>query len=506
MVNKVLVANRGEIAIRVMRACRELAIPCVAVYSEADKDALFVKYADEAYYIGPTPATQSYLNIERIMETARKCQANAIHPGYGFLAQNPKFARACESQNVKFIGPSSKVLELMGSKLAARRELGKSGIPIVPGTEECISFEQSRGLVAGIGYPVMVKPSGGGGGIGLTVVNNENEFRKALEACKSAAATTFASNEVYAEKYITHPRHIEIQVLADMHGNVIHLGERECSIQRRHQKLIEETPSTALTPELRQRMGETAVRIAQLVGYESAGTMEFLFSNRKFYFLEANTRIQVEHPVTEFVTGVDIVKEQILMAYGAPLRLKQEDIKSRGSAIECRINAEDPLKNFAPSFGKIIDYLAPSGIGVRVDSGLRPGYTVPYSYDSLVAKLIVWGEDRTEAIARMHRALYEFVITGIKTNIPFHKAVMQNQRFINGDLETGFIEQETGLEDAIRAIIDKESTLETRLSGIGSDKKRLAAIAAVTAMIEEEGKQGSGLDAETYENILEAFR
>jgi len=505
MSNKILIANRGEIALRIMRACRELGIPCVAVYSEADKDALFTKYADEAYYIGPTPATRSYLNIPKIIETAKKCQATAIHPGYGFLAENPDFARACEAENIKFIGPNSQVVELMGSKLAARRELSKAGIPIVPGTEECLSFEQSRELVAEVGYPVMVKPSGGGGGIGMTIVNNETELEKALEACRSVAATTFTINEVYVEKYITRPRHIEIQVLADSYGNVIHLGERECSIQRRHQKLIEETPSTALTPEIRRQMGDTAVKIAKLIGYESAGTMEFLFSDGNFYFLEANTRIQVEHPVTELVTGIDIAKEQILIALGNPLSLKQDMIKANGSAIECRINAEDPLNNFSPSFGKINDYLAPGGIGVRVESGLHAGYMVPYSYDSLIAKLLVWGRDRNEAIIRMRRALYEFVITGIKTNIPFHKAVMQNQRFLDGDLETGFIEQETGLLDVIRSIVAGESTLEKKLVTAGPAYKKLAIISAVVAMMAEEDKNPAD-DAATYNQILGMFR
>src|SRR5512137_2081967 len=344
MVKKILIANRGEIAIRVMRACREMGIASVAAYSEADKEALFVKYADEAYLLGPAPARASYLNIEKVIETAKQSGADAIHPGYGFLAENPKFARACEEEGIKFIGPSSRVLELMGDKVTARREMVKAGVPVVPGTEECVvEFDQARDIANEIGYPVIIKPSGGGGGIGMTIVMNEGELTKALESTQAIATTTFGLCDVYIEKYLSNPRHIEFQLLGDSHGNAVHLGERECSIQRRHQKLIEESPSAAVTTEMRAKMGALAANAARLVGYEGAGTMEFLFSEGKFYFLEVNARVQVEHAVTEMVTGVDIVKEGIRIASGLPLSLTQKDVKVQGSAIECRINAEDPF-------------------------------------------------------------------------------------------------------------------------------------------------------------------
>ena len=357
MVNKILIANRGEIAIRIMRACREMGIASVAAYSEADKEALFAKYADEAYCVGPPPATASYLNIQKVIEVAKGSGADAIHPGYGFLAENPKFARACEQEGIKFIGPSSRVLELMGDKVAARREMTKARVPVVPGTDECVAeFEQARDIAKEIGYPVIIKPSGGGGGIGMTIVGNEGALAKALESTQAIATTTFGVCDVYIEKYLSHPRHIEFQILGDSKGSAVHLGERECSIQRRHQKLIEESPSAVVTPAMRAKMGEIAAKAARFVGYEGAGTMEFLFSDGKFYFLEVNARVQVEHPVTEMVTGVDIVKEGIRVASGLPLSLKQSDIRMNGWAIECRINAEDPLNEFEPSHGKLKDY------------------------------------------------------------------------------------------------------------------------------------------------------
>jgi pyruvate carboxylase subunit A len=492
MVKKILIANRGEIAIRIMRACRELGIPSVAVYSEADKEALFAKYADEAFLIGPAPATMSYLNIEKVIEVARKSGADAIHPGYGFLAENPRFALACEREGIKFIGPSSRVLQLMGDKVTARREMIKAGVPVVPGTDDCVAeFDQARSIARNIGYPVIIKPSGGGGGIGMTIVASEGELQKALESTQAIATTTFGLCDVYIEKYLTNPRHIEFQLLGDSHGNAIHLGERECSIQRRHQKLIEEAPSPAVAKELRARMGEVAANAARFVGYEGAGTMEFLFSDGRFYFLEVNARVQVEHPVTEMVTGVDIVKEQIRIASGLPLSIKQKDVRMRGSAIECRINAEDPLNDFVPTPGKIRGYHAPGGTGIRVDSGVYASYTIPPFYDPMIAKLIAWGRDRDEAITRMRRALYEYSIVGIKNNIPFHKAVMENPRFIKGDLGTHFIDSETTLLEDMKRIIEREKSLEERLSHPSEDKRRIAAIAAVAALTQMHVTRGS---------------
>jgi pyruvate carboxylase subunit A len=483
MIHKILIANRGEIAIRVMRACREMGIPSVAVYSEADKEALFAKYASEAYCIGPPPATASYLNIQKVIQVAKESGADAIHPGYGFLAENPKFARACEEEGVKFIGPSSRVLELMGDKVAARREMVKAGVPVVPGTDECIAEpEQARRIANEIGYPVILKPSGGGGGIGMTIVANEGDLAKALESTQAIATTTFGLCDVYIEKYLSNPRHIEFQLLGDSKGNAIHLGERECSIQRRYQKLIEESPSAAVTPAMRAKMGEIAANAARFVGYEGAGTMEFLFSDGKFYFLEVNARVQVEHPVTEMVTGIDIVKEQIRIASGLPISIQQEEVRTNGWAIECRINAEDPLNDFVPSPGKLKGYHSPGGTGIRVDSGVYAHYTIPPFYDPMISKLIVWGRDRNEAITRMRRALYEYVIVGIKNNIPFHKAVMENPRFVKGELGTHFIDRETTLLDDMKRMMEREKPLEGKLSHLFEEKKRIAAIAAVAAV------------------------
>ena len=483
MVTKILVANRGEIAIRIMRACREMGIPSVAVYSEADKEALFAKYADEAYPIGPPPATASYLNIKKVIEVAKECGADSIHPGYGFLAENPKFAHACEQEGIKFIGPSSRVLELMGDKVAARREMIKEGVPVVPGTDECVAeFWQARDIANQIGYPVIIKPSGGGGGIGMTIVANEGELAKALESTQAIAATTFGLCDVYVEKYLSNPRHIEFQILGDSKGNAIHLGERECSIQRRHQKLIEESPSAAVTREVRAKMGEIAANAARWVGYEGAGTIEFLFSDGRFYFLEVNARVQVEHPVTERVTGVDIVKEGIRIASGLPLSIKQEEVRMNGCAIECRINAEDPLNDFVPAPGKIKSYHSPGGTGIRVDSGVYASYTISPFYDPMVSKLIAWGRDRNEAITRMRRALYEYIIVGIKNNISFHKAVMENPRFVKGELGTHFIDSETTLIEDMKRIMEREKPLEEKLSHLFEGKKRIAAISGVAAI------------------------
>ncbi len=482
MIKKILIANRGEIAVRVMRACREMGVASVAVYSEADKDALFAKYADEAYLIGPAPASQSYLNIQKVIDLAKQSGADAIHPGYGFLAENPRFAAACEEEGLKFIGPSSRVLELMGDKVAARREMVQAGVPVVPGTNECVTdIEQAIGIAGEIGYPVILKPSGGGGGIGMTVVGNKDELSQALESTRAIAVTTFGIGDVYIEKYLPNPRHVEIQILGDSKGNVVHLGERECSIQRRHQKLIEESPSTAITRELRATMGKVAVNAAKWVRYVGAGTVEFLFSRGSFYFLEVNARVQVEHPVTEMVTGIDIVKEQIRIASGYPLSIKQKDVRINGSAIECRINAEDPLNGFIPAPGKVTGHLPPGGPGIRVDSGIYPSYAIPPFYDPMIAKLIVWGRNRDEAIQRMQRALFEYTIVGVKSNIPFHQAVMRNERFVKGELGTHFIEQETTLIEDMKRIVEQEKSLRDKLPDLLIDKKKVAALAAATA-------------------------
>ncbi|MDR3554048.1 MAG: acetyl-CoA carboxylase biotin carboxylase subunit [Syntrophobacteraceae bacterium] len=482
MIKKILIANRGEIALRIMRACRELGMTSVGVYSEADKDALFARYADEACCIGPAPASMSYLDMEKVIGAAIKSGADAIHPGYGFLAENAKFALACEKQEITFIGPSSRVLELMGDKVAARREMVKAGVPVAPGSDGCVSgFDDARRIAARIGYPVILKPSGGGGGIGMTVVFAEDELQKALESTQAIAGNTFGLADVYVEKYLENPRHVEFQILGDAKGNIVHLGERECSIQRRHQKLIEESPSTALNDKLRKEMGQVAVNAAKWVGYQGAGTVEFLLSEGKFYFLEVNARVQVEHPVTEMVTGIDIVKEQIKIASGLPLKVTQKQIRINGCAIECRINAEDPLDDFVPTPGKIRNYHCPGGAGIRVESGVYANYTIPPYYDPMISKLIAWGADRGEAIARMRRALYEYVITGVKTNLAFHKTVMENPRFVKGQLGTHFIDRETTLNEDMRALMEREKPLAEKLNRT-EEKKKVAAIAAVGAV------------------------
>jgi pyruvate carboxylase subunit A len=484
MIEKILIANRGEIAIRVMRACREMGIASVAVYSEADKEALFVKYADEAFLIGPAPASQSYLDIQKIIDTAKECGADAIHPGYGFLAENPRFAAACEREGLTFIGPPAGVLGLVGDKVAARREMIRAGVPVVPGANECVADpEQAKAVAGDIGYPVIIKPSGGGGGIGMTIAADEGELLEALRSTQAIAANAFGIADIYIERYLADPRHIEFQILADSHGNIVHLGERECSIQRRHQKLIEESPSPALDAAQRRTMGEVAVNAARSVGYQGAGTVEFLWSDGNFYFLEVNARVQVEHPVTEMVTGIDIVKEQIRIASGLPLGFGQEDVQMRGNAIECRINAEDPLNGFAPTPGKIKSYHLPGGIGVRVDSGVYGSYTIPPFYDPLISKLIVWGRDRNEAIDRMRRALYEYIIVGVTSNIAFHQAVMENDRFVQGRLGTHFVEREVTLVDDMKRIVESERHLREGLSRLVDDRRRAAAIAAVAAVI-----------------------
>jgi acetyl-CoA carboxylase biotin carboxylase subunit len=442
MFHKVLIANRGEIAVRVIRACRELGIKTVAVHSTADSESLHVKLADESICIGPPPSLQSYLNINAIISAAELTDAEAIHPGYGFLSENASFAEICENCGITFIGPSAESMRIMGDKISARQAVIKEGVPILPGTKEGVhDVSEAVRIAKEIGFPVIIKATAGGGGRGMKIVHSPAALPNAFATARAEAQSGFGNPEVYIEKYCERPRHVEIQILGDKHGNVIHLGERDCSIQRRHQKLIEEAPSTISTPALRKAMGDAAVRAAKAVNYSSAGTMEFLVDQKNnFYFMEMNTRVQVEHPVTEMVTGVDIVREQIRSAAGLKLRYKQSDIKISGHAIECRINAEDPLK-FTPCPGKITTYHAPGGLGVRVDSFVSANYSVVPHYDSLIAKLIVHAETREDAISRMARALDEYIVDGIKTTIPFHRRIMANKDFIEGNIDTSFLER-----------------------------------------------------------------
>ncbi|WP_363551537.1 acetyl-CoA carboxylase biotin carboxylase subunit [Caldifermentibacillus hisashii] len=443
MLKKILIANRGEIAVRIIRACRELDIRTVAVYSQADQEALHVQMADEAYCIGPNPSKDSYLNMANIISVAKLTGCEAIHPGYGFLAENENFANLVKECGLVFIGPSGDAIAKMGTKDVARETMRKAGVPIVPGSNGIIEdMDDALKLASEIGYPVIIKATAGGGGKGIRVAMNEEELVKGINITRQEALTAFGNPGVYLEKYIQDFRHVEIQVLADNYGNVIHLGERDCSVQRRLQKLIEEAPSPALTPEIRNKMGEAAVKAAKAVDYTGAGTVEFIYDYRekKFYFMEMNTRIQVEHPVTELITGVDLIKGQIFVASGKELTLKQEDVTFNGWAIECRINAENPEKNFMPSPGKINMYLAPGGPGVRVDSAAYPGYAIPPYYDSMIAKLIVHAPTREEAIKKMERALGEFVIEGIYSTIPFHLKVLEHQAFKSGDFNTKFLE------------------------------------------------------------------
>ncbi|MEW6685552.1 MAG: acetyl-CoA carboxylase biotin carboxylase subunit [Candidatus Edwardsbacteria bacterium] len=445
MFKKILIANRGEIALRIIRACKELGTKTVAVYSEADRDSLHIRFADEEVCIGKPPARESYLNVSRIISAAEITAAEAIHPGYGFLAENPDFAEICETSGIKFIGPSAETIKKMGDKAYARQTMKKAGLPIIPGTDGIVkSWKEGLAIAREIGFPVMIKAAAGGGGKGMRLVEEERNFENGFQMAQAEAQAAFGNGGLYLEKYLLRPRHIEFQLLGDNFGNVIHLGERDCSLQRRHQKLLEESPSPALTPELRQKIGELAVKGAKAVGYESAGTMEFLLDQDKnFYFMEMNTRIQVEHPVTEFVTGLDIVKEQIKIAAREKINptLIQKEISLRGHAIECRINAEDPEKGFAPFPGKVTSFHLPGGPGVRVDSHVYAEYTIPPYYDSMIAKLITHGKNREEAIARMRRALEECIIEGVKTTIPFHQKVLQDEQFNKGEVDTGFLEK-----------------------------------------------------------------
>ena len=480
MFNKILIANRGEIAIRIMRACRELDVESVAIYSDADATSLYTKYADESYPLGnPSPA-KSYLNIDKIIDIALESGADAIHPGYGFLAENPKLGEECEKNGIKRIGPSGKVIHEMGDKITSKNLMKKAGVPVIEGTPEGVSdIEEAKEIARQIGYPVIVKASAGGGGIGMRAVYEENELVRAIESTQSVASTNFGDSTVFIEKYLEKPRHIEFQILADEHGNVIHAADRECSIQRRHQKLLEEAPSPIMTEELRARMGESAVKAAEYIGYTSAGTIEFLYDDGNYYFLEMNTRIQVEHPITEVVTNLDLIKEQIKIADGQELQYDQSDIKVSGHAIECRINAENPLNDFAPNPGKITGYRSPGGPGVRLDSGVYMNYTIPTFYDSMISKLITWGATRNDAIARMRRALSEYIILGVKTTIPFHKAILRNPNFIKGDLNTHFIDMyKKGIDEEMEKVIARDLEIENKLKSTFMPAKKIAAISS----------------------------
>jgi pyruvate carboxylase subunit A len=476
MLSKVLIANRGEIAVRIMRACKELGISTVAVYSDADAKALFVKYADEKYNIGPGPASQSYLQKQKIIDVSLKTHAEGIHPGYGFMAENSEFAELCHKNGIEFIGPPVSAMKLMGSKIDSKKSMIKAGVHVVPGVTEAIcDHEKAKDISHEIGYPVMLKASAGGGGIGIQKVDDEKQMEKALVTVRQLAKNSFGDDSVFIEKFIEDPRHIEYQVIGDKHGHLIHCYERECSVQRRHQKLIEETPSCALTPALREEIGKQAVLAAKTAGYYNAGTCEFMFKDGKYYFLEMNTRLQVEHPITEAITGIDLAREQLRVASGLELEYKQNDIHPRGHAIECRINAEDPLNNFMPAPSKIIRYAEPSGPGIRIDSGVYQGFTIPPFYDSMIAKLIVWAEDRRRCIERTKRALWEFQIGGIRNNIPFHQVVMNNPQWIKGEYNTSFIPK--------YKIIDQVVEHVKNTKALSTAPKTAAAMAAVQAII-----------------------
>ena len=441
MFRKILIANRGEIAVRIIRACRELGIKTVAVYSEADREALHTQLADEAVCIGPAAAAQSYLNMESILSACIATKADAIHPGFGFLSENSRFVELCEKCNITFIGPSAAMIDKMGNKSEARKTMMEAGVPVVPGTKEAV-YDARRGkeLAEQIGYPVMIKASSGGGGKGMRVSESPEDFEENFKVAQLESVRGFADNTMYIEKYVQDPRHIEFQIIADKFGNVVQLGERDCFIQRHHQKVIEESPSVALTPELREEMGAAAVRAAKAVGYESAGTIEFLLDkNKNFYFMEMNTRIQVEHPVTEMVSGVDLIKEMISIAQGNPLSVKQEEIHLQGHAIECRINAEDPEHNFRPCPGVIRQVHLPGGKGVRIDTAVYSGYEIPPYYDSMIAKVIVHGRDRSEAVDKMRSTLGELIIDGVTTNVDFQYEILNNEDFQSGDITTDFI-------------------------------------------------------------------
>jgi acetyl-CoA carboxylase biotin carboxylase subunit len=453
MFGKILIANRGEIAIRVIRACKELGVATVAVYSEADRAALHVRAADEAYCVGPAPSQESYLNQARILEVARACGADAVHPGYGFLSERAGFAEACAAAGIVFIGPNPEAIRIMGNKTTSRVAVHAMGVPLVPGMRENLaSEEQAVAWAKELGFPLMMKAASGGGGKGLRMISRMEDLPGAYRAAKSESLHAFGDDAVYLERYIEHPRHIEIQLLGDRHGNIIYFPERECSIQRRHQKVIEEAPSTLLDPDLRRRMGEAAIQAAKAVDYDSAGTVEFIVSGttREFFFLEMNTRLQVEHPITEMITGIDLCKEMIRSAAGYPLAFRQEDVPLHGHAMECRIYAEDPDNKFLPNPGKILGLRVPGGPWVRDESGMYEGMDVPIHYDPMLSKLVVWGSTRERCITRMTRALSEYSVKGIKTTIPFHARVMKNEKFIKGEIDTNFIDTQFQPQDAAR--------------------------------------------------------
>ena len=491
MFDKVLVANRGEIAIRIMRACRDLEVKSVAVYSDADKASLYTNYADEKYPLGNPSPQQSYLNIEKIIDIAVDSKADAIHPGYGFLAENPEFGKECEKNGITLIGPSGDVINKMGDKITSKQIMKKAGVPVIEGTEKGVSdIDTATKIAEDIGYPVIVKASAGGGGIGMRTVYEEDALIRAIESTQSVAKTNFGDSTVFIEKYLEKPRHIEFQVLADEEGNVIHLADRECSIQRRHQKLLEEAPSPIMTDELREEMGESTVKAAEYIGYTSAGTIEYLYDNGNYYFLEMNTRVQVEHPITEMVTNVDIVKEQIKVASGKELSYSQNDITVKGHAIECRINAEDPFAEFAPNPGKITAYRSPGGPGIRLDSGVYANYTIPPFYDSMISKLITYGNNRNEAILRMKRALGEYIVLGVKTTIPFHKAIIRNPNFLSGDLNTHFIDDNKNkIYEEMEVVIEEDLEYVNRLKSTFMPAKKIAAISTAVGSYLNEAKK-----------------
>jgi pyruvate carboxylase subunit A len=485
---KLLVANRGEIAIRVMRACRELDIDTVAIYSDADKNALHVKYADEAFHVGEAHPSKSYLNMERILDIAKKSGSEAIHPGYGFLAENYRFAKLCLDENVIFVGPRWKTIKAAGSKIDSKQMMRDHGVPVIPGTDGGIkTLDEAKKVALEIGYPVIIKASSGGGGIGMQIVQDEKTLEDAIVKSQRIAKSAFGDATVFIEKYLLKPRHIEFQVLADEHGNAVHLYERECSIQRRHQKLIEEAPCSIMTPELRSSMAESALKVVDASGYTNAGTVEFLYSNGNYYFMEMNTRLQVEHTITEFITGVDIVKQQLAIAAGESLPFEQKDLSIRGHAIECRINAEDPLNNFAADPGKIVRYRSPGGPGIRIDSGIHMGYTISPIYDSMIAKLCAWDSTRQDVIKRMRRAISEYIILGVKTTLPLHYAIMNNQQFVDGNTHTHFLQEEHILDTLDRYTRDEETRMQT-LAGSFQQGKKIAAISAAVNMVLQQKK------------------
>ena len=478
--DKILIANRGEIAIRVMRACRELGVETVAIYSTADENALHVKYADEAFLVGDAPPSKSYLNMERIIEVAKRSGAEAIHPGYGFLAENYHFAKRCSEEGVMFIGPSWRTIEMMGSKIESKATMKSVGVPVVPGTEGRVTdIEDAKEIAAEIGYPVIVKASAGGGGIGMQIVSEEKALEEAISMGMRVAESAFGDSTVFIEKYLVKPRHIEFQILGDEHNQTVHLFERECSIQRRHQKLVEESPCPIMTDDLRERMSKSAIAVAKASNYTNAGTVEFLYSEGNYYFMEMNTRLQVEHTITELVTGIDIVKQQLAIAAGEPLPFGQEEISIRGHAIECRINAEDPLNNFAADPGKIVRYRSPGGPGIRLDSGIHVGYAIPTNYDSMISKLCAYGYNRMEAIQRMRRAIFEYVIIGVKTTLPLHHAIMNNTQFVEGNTHTGFLQEEHIAKTLNRYVREEE----TRIQTLGASLRQGKEVAAITAAV-----------------------